>query len=367
MIKRVRKLMIPGPVEVDPEVLRALAEPVEPHYGDEWVKKYNQILSLLAKVFNTKADIFLMVGSGTCAIDAAIGSSFLDGEKIIIGNNGFSGDRLVSIAHHNGLQTIQVKAEWGKKLDPQDFIMAFKQNPDAKGVAVVHSETSTTVINPIEEIGPIVREHDGVFNVDAVSSLGGIPYDMDNWCIGICASATQKCLGALPGLVPIAVSKRAWEFIDRVEMGIHGWYADLRIWRQYSIDWADWHPTPVTMATNIAKALLVALDQLMEEGIAHRMERYRRLALQLREGLYAAGMPPFTPDEELNPVLTAGFSPEGIPSSEVVKFLLEKHNIQISGGLGALKLKILRIGHMLPILTEKDIYNVCAALKEFGK
>ncbi|HEY60488.1 MAG TPA: alanine--glyoxylate aminotransferase family protein [Anaerolineae bacterium] len=365
--KKTKKLMIPGPVEVHPDVLRALAEPVEPHYGDAWVEKYQRVLSLLAEVFNTKGDIFLMMGSGSCAIDAAIGSSLLTGEKIIVGNNGFFGDRLVSIARRNGLKVVEVAGEWGKKLDPQDFSKAFKKHPDAKGVAVVHSETSTTVINPVEEIGPIARKHDAVFIVDAVSALGGLPYDMGAWCIDICATASQKCLGAPPGLAPIAITKRAWEFINRVETNAHGWYTDLRVWRKYSIDWADWHPTPVTMATNIVNALLVALEQLMKEGIVNRMERYRRLALQLREGMRAAGMPPFTPDEELNPVLTAGYSPKGIPSSEVVKYLFEKYNIQISGGLGELKQKVFRIGHMSPIITEQDISLVCNALNAFGK
>ena len=367
MTNNVKKLLIPGPVEVSPEVLQALGAPVEPHYGDVWVKKYGQIIDLLKQVFNTQSDVFLMVGSGTCAIDAAMGSSFLTGEKIIVGNNGFFGERLVDIAMRNGLDVVQVKEEWGKAIQPEQIEAALNQHPQAKGVALVHSETSTTVINPIDQIGPLVAEHGMLFIVDAVSSLGGVPYDMDGWQVDICASATQKCLGAPPGLAPIAVSPRAWQSIDRVKNSQHGWYSDLRVWRQYAIDWADWHPSPVTMATNLVNALLVALQQLMQEGISTRMQRYRQLALQLRQGLRAAGMEPYTPDAQLNPVLTAACSPEGVPSSAVVQYLLNEYDIQISGGLGPLKQTIFRIGHMSPVINERDIATVCDALLKFTK
>jgi alanine-glyoxylate transaminase/serine-glyoxylate transaminase/serine-pyruvate transaminase len=359
------KMMIPGPVEVHPDVLKAMGAPVEPHYGDAWVEKHQRVLGILKEIFRTSADVFLMVGSGTCAIDAAIGSCLQTGERILVGNNGFFGDRLVSIAERNGLDIVETKTEWGRELDPQDIKHALQKDPSIKAVVVVHGETSTTVLNPIAEIGPIVRERGALFIVDAVSSLGGVPFEMDEWCIDACASATQKCLGAPPGLAPIAVNERAWKSIDRLEKGEHGWYGDLRIWRQYAREWGDWHPSPITMATNNVNALLVSLTQLKTEGIPVRMERYRKLAVQLREGLRRAGMPPFTPDEKLNPVLTAGYAPAGIDSAEIVQYLFQEHAIQISGGLGALKSTIFRIGHMSPIMTEDDIALVCNALKAF--
>lgn len=361
------RMMIPGPVEVHPDVLKAMGSAVEPHYGDAWVKKYNSVLEILKEIFETKGDVYLMVGSGTCAIDAAIGSCLQSGEKILIGNNGFFGDRLTSIAQHNGLDIVEVKAEWGQKLDPQAIRDALKNDPSIKAVAVVHSETSTTVINPIEEIGPVVREQGGLLIVDAVSSFGGVPLKMDEWCVDVCASASQKCLGSPPGLAPIALNERAWKSIDRLKEGQHGWYTDLRIWRKYATEWGDWHPSPITMATNNVNALLVSLTQLKEEGIPTRMARFRSFAVQLREGLREAGMPPFTPDEELNPVLTAGAAPDGVNSAEIVQFLLKEYAIQISGGLGELKSAIFRIGHMSPIMTKEDIALVCKALKSFPK
>ncbi len=365
--KRRIKMMIPGPVEVHPDVLKAMGSAVEPHYGDAWVEKYSHVLEILKEIFETKGDVYLLVGSGTCAIDAAIGSCLQSGEKILVGNNGFFGDRLTSIAKHNGLDVVEIKAEWGKKLDPQEIKKALLHDPSIKAVAVVHSETATTVINPIEEIGPIVREQGGLFIVDAVSSFGGVPLKMDAWCVDVCASASQKCLGSPPGLAPIALNERAWKNIDRLKEGQHGWYTDLRIWRKYATEWGDWHPSPITMATNNVNALLVSLTQLKEEGIPVRMARFREFALQLREGLREAGMPPFTPDEELNPVLTAGVAPAGVNSAEIVKYLLNEYAIQISGGLGELKSKIFRIGHMSPVMTKEDITFICEALKSFPK
>lgn len=362
------KLMIPGPVEVAPKVLAALSEPVEPHYGDAWVKKYARVIGILKKVFNVDGknyDVYLMVGSGTCAIDASLSSSLMAGEKIIIGNNGFFGDRLVEVAKNAGLKVVEVPGEWGKVLNPQDIKETLAKNTDAKAVAVVHCETSTSVINPVGEIGSIVAPYDTVFMVDAVSSLAGMPFDLEGWKVDLCASATQKCLGALPGLAPVAVSSKAWKMIDRSTDKAHSWYTNLQNWRKYATEWGDWHPTPVTMPTNNVNALLVALEQLMDEGIENRMFRFRKLALRLRNGLREAGMQPFTPDEMLNPVLTAAQAPLGHKSGEVVQYLLNEHHIQIGGGLGHLKDTIFRIGHMSPVVNTEDIDRVVEALKAF--
>ncbi len=367
MYDRPVKLMIPGPVEVDARVLAALSAAVEPHYGDAWVEKYAYVIQLLKRVFNTHYDVFLMVGSGTCAIDACIGSSLLTGEKIIIGNNGFFGDRLVDLASNNGLDIVEVKADWGQLLDPQAIHEALRAHPDARAVAIVHGETSTAILNPVAEIGAVVRNTDAVLILDAVSSLGGVPYDVEAWGVDLCASATQKCLGCVPGLAPVAISPKAWAMIDRSENKAHSWYTNLQIWRKYGQEWADWHPTPVTMPTNTVNALLTSLEILMEEGIEVRMRRFRALALQLRDGLRRAGMQPFTEDEILNPVLTAARPPEGVESSQVVRYLMDEHRIQISGGLGALKQTVFRVGHMSPVLTEADIATLVLALGAFPK
>jgi len=359
------KLMIPGPVSVSPEVLRAISQPVVPHYGDNFVHFYHEIIGYLKQVFKTQQEMFLFVGSGTAGIDACVGSSLAPGEKIIVGSNGFFGDRLIWIAEGNGLNVVPVKAPLGKVLAPDDFKKAIHEHPDAKAILVVHLETSTTIINPVQEIAKIAQENHILMIVDAVSSVGGVPLKFDEWGLDLVATSINKCLGAPPGLSPIAVSQKAWKFIDSNPEKKHGWYSDLRTWRKYATEWADWHPTPVTMPVNNIAALHVALEQLFAEGIEIRYERYKNLAKRLRRKLAEIGMPPMTPDELFNPVLTAAYGPQGVQTSTIVKYLAQNHNIIISGGLGELKEKTFRIGHMSPIVTEDDIDQVVQALSQF--
>jgi alanine-glyoxylate transaminase/serine-glyoxylate transaminase/serine-pyruvate transaminase len=212
----------------------------------------------------------------------------------------------------------------------------------------------------------VAVEHGRVLLVDAVSWLGGLPLHMDEWGIGLCASASQKCLGAPPGLATVAVSPAAWELIDRTPVKGHGWYLNLRVWRQYATDWAGWHPFPITMATNNILALRAGLLGLLTEGLSTRMERYRGLALRLRRGLRQIGMPPYSPDELMAPVLTAAYGPPGVATGEIVNYMAEVHHTKIAGGLGdQLKDKIFRIGHMSPTVGEADIDLVLNQLAAF--
>ncbi len=359
------KLMIPGPIQPDDEVLEEMGAPVRPHYGVGFTQFYNETLDLLKHVFHTTGDVFVMNGSGTVAIDACLGSAFSTGEKIIIPSNGFFGDRLAWVAEGYGLEVVRLAVPWGQAVPPYEVAAVMRDHPDAVGVAMVHLETSTTVANPIDRIGPLVRAAGKVFFVDAVSSLGGLPFEMDAWCVDMAASASQKCLGAPPGLAPVAVGPKGWEAIDRNPHKAHGWYGDLRVWRKYAIEWADWHPFPITMATNNLAALNKSLTQLCEEGIEPRLERYRGLALRLRQGLRRLGMEPYTPDAMLAPVLTAAYGPPGVKTTEIVSYLENECHIKISAGLGMLKEQLIRVGHMSPTVGEEDIDQVLTALEEY--
>jgi alanine-glyoxylate transaminase / serine-glyoxylate transaminase / serine-pyruvate transaminase len=361
------KLMIPGPIQPDQAVLDAMGSPIVPHYGPQFTQVYNETVDMLKHVFNTQGNVFLVPGAGSTGTDACIGSALSTGEKIIVGSNGFFGDRLITIADSYGLEIVPITAEWGQPLRAEDFEAAFKAHPDAKASAFVHLETSTTVVNPIEEISAVSRQAGAVTIVDAISSLGGLPFKMDEWGIDMCLSASQKCLGAPPGLAPVAVGPRAWEAIDRNPQKGHGWYGDLRVWRKFATEWWDWHPFPVTMPTSLILALREGLRQLLEEGVPQRLERYHKLAVMLRNGLRRLNMTPFTPDEILAPVLTAAFCPPGVSSAEIVAYMEKEHCIKISAGLGILKEKIIRIGHMCPGISETDIEAVLEGLAAFTK
>jgi alanine-glyoxylate transaminase/serine-glyoxylate transaminase/serine-pyruvate transaminase len=360
------KLMIPGPIQPEDAVLRAMGGPVQPHYGADWTRIHNETLDMLRKVYGTSGDVFILVGSGSSALDACLGSSLSTGEQVIIGVNGWFGERLAAIAQQYGLTVHPVTAPWGQPLDPADFTKAFEAYPEARLAAVVHLETSTTVVNPIQEIGSLAAHYGRVLMVDAVSSLGGMPVQMDDWGIGLCASASQKCLGAPPGLATVAVSPSAWSLIDRVENNGHGWYLNLRVWRTFATEWAGWHPFPITMATNNVMALRAGLQGLLAEGIDRRMLRYRTLALRLRQGLRQIGMQPYTPDDLMAPVLTAAYGPSGVPTSEIVAYMSEVHHTKIAGALGdQLKDRIIRIGHMSPTVGEADIDQLLVQLAAF--
>jgi alanine-glyoxylate transaminase/serine-glyoxylate transaminase/serine-pyruvate transaminase len=365
MSNRRLKLMIPGPVEVEDEVLTAMGEPVMPHYGVRWTEIWRETIDLLKMVFKTDGDVFLMVGSGSAGIDACIGSAIPRGEKILVCSNGFFGERMARIAKGYGLDVRRVEVEWGEEITPPVVEKAIQANPDAAAVAMVHLETSTAIANPIEEIGDVVRDSGMLLIVDTVSSLGGLPLEMDDWGIHLCASASQKCLGAPPGLTPVAVHPEAWEKITTNDTP-HGWYLDLRVWRRYAREWGDWHPFPTTTATNNVLALRTSLKRLLDEGIETRLARFRRFAKRLRSGLREIGMSPFTSDENMVPVVTPVCSPEGVPAGEVVDFMEQVHAIKIAPGLGeGLGDKIFRIGHMSPSLTDADIDRVLEALADF--
>jgi alanine-glyoxylate transaminase/serine-glyoxylate transaminase/serine-pyruvate transaminase len=340
--------------------------PVQPHYGPEWARIHHETVDMLRRVYGTGGDVFILVGSGSSGLDACLGSSLSSGEQVLVGVNGWFGERLVTIARSYGLDVVPIEAPWGQPLDPADFDRAFHDHPRARLAAVVHLETSTTIVNPVEDIGRRAMHHGRVLMVDAVSSLGGIPLHMDDWGIGLCASASQKCLGAPPGLATVAVSPAAWSLIDRGPDKGHGWYLDLRVWRKFATEWASWHPFPITMATNNVLALRVGLQGLLAEGLEPRMKRYRALALRLRHGLRRIGLNPYTPDELLAPILTAAYGPPGVPTGEIVSYMAEVHHTKIAGGLGApLVDKIIRIGHMSPTVREADIDDVVQQLAGF--
>ncbi len=260
------KLFTPGPGDVDEDVLASLASPVIRHYGPEWMEIYNETQNLLKQVFKTKNEIFFVPGAASSLLDMAIGSLIATGEKIIVGNNGFFGDRLAQIAEAYGMQAILLSAPPGKALDPHGLRRLLKEHPDAKAVALVHHETGTTVMNPLRELAIVANEAGKAVIVDAVSSLGGADVQVDEWGIDVCVTTPNKCLEALPGIGFVSVSKRAWELVDSHTQPNHGWYLNLRTWRQYATEWGSWHPTPVTLPTNIILAARTSLLKIVGYG-----------------------------------------------------------------------------------------------------
>lgn len=360
------KLMIPGPVELEAAVLAVMAGPVQAHYGDAWVEAHNETIVLLQQIYKTTGKVFMMPGSGSLALDAAAHSAFAPGDTVIVGNNGWFGQRTTEVMQSNGVRIIPVNADPRQPLDPQDFKRALEAHPDTSGVAFVHLETSTGVLNPVREIAEIVRSHgNALLMVDAVTGLGGSELQTDAWGIDLCVSASQKALGGPAGLAMVAVSERGWSQITQKAGAERSWYLDLRRWQWFVENWGDWHPFPVTMPTAVVLGLREALRSLMREGLPVRMARYERMAGKLRSGLQAMGMELFVPETLMAPILTAAFCPEDVTSTEIKNYLIREHNIQITGGFAAFKEQVIRIGHMGGAITEADIDSLLEALRQF--
>ncbi len=359
------KLFIPGPCEVEEEVLAAMARPTPRHYGSEWMEIYTETLGLLKEIFQTRNDLFILPAAGSGAIDMAFGSAFSPGEAVVVGINGFFGERMATIARSWGLEVIEFKADWGRPLDPEDLRRLLREPPEARGVAVVHHETSTTVMNPLQEIADVAREKGLLLIVDAISSLGGVPLPVDEWGIDMCITVANKCLECPPGLAFISVSPRAWEHVERNESH-HGWYLSLRTWKKYATEWAEWHPYPVTLPTNNILALRESLKRILrEEGLQAHFERYRRAARAVREGLRAIGFEMLVEEPIASPIATAVKIREGLSVKEMMDFLAREYGILISGGLGPFEGKIFRVGHMGKASTTPFLLEFLFAVEEF--
>jgi alanine-glyoxylate transaminase/serine-glyoxylate transaminase/serine-pyruvate transaminase len=340
------RLMIPGPVDVEDDVLQAMAQQVRPHYGDAWLEIYSEVIERLSQVFGTQHDLFLMTGPGTAALDAALGSLLRTGDKVLVARNGFFGDRLVAVARAYGIDVRQVAAPLGQPIDPQAVRQALSDEPGIEALAVVHLETSTAVLNPVQAIAAAAREFEVPVVVDAVSSLGGVPLPVDEWSIDICVSVINKCLACPSGVAPISISPRAWDQVARKGERAHGWYLNLGTWKEYAEIWSSWHPYPTTLPTNIIYALLIQLRRIMDGGLEAHFQRFRDAAQMVRSGLDHLGFEFFTPESCTSPLLTAVRGLPGMDVEDLRRYLVDEWQIMVSGGLGELRGKLFRVGHV---------------------
>ncbi len=360
-----RKLLIPGPIEVEDEVLAALGAPVMAHYGEEWVPFYHETMDLLRQVFMTSGKVFMLPGSGSLGADAAVGSTFAPGEKVLLGINGFFGTRWKEILEANGAIPVIIEVPFGEALDPAQFEQILVDDPSIVGVIAVHLETSTAVLNPIREIAAVAHAHNALFMVDAISSLAGTPLPMDEWGIDVCVSAPQKGIGGIAGLAFVAVNDRTWERMIAMPERSRSWFLDLRRWQRAAEGPNNWHPYPVTMPSSTIMGLRAALQSLLNDGLEARILNYERMAKRLREELQAMGFSLFVPTDIMSPVLTTAYCPDGINAPEMVKYIATEHNIQISLGFGHFRERMVRIGHMGGALDDGDIDALLVGIRQF--
>jgi len=352
------RLMIPGPIELAPEVLAPMAEPMVAHYGKEWTAFYKETIGLLKRVFQTERGVFLLPGSGSAGLDAALGSTLFPDGRVLIPRNGFFGDRLEEIARTYTPHVRTIKFPLGQPIELDSVEKALRKE-HFEVVAAVHCETSTGVLNPIRELSKLCQHYGALFIVDAISSLAIEPLEMDAWGIDLCVSASQKGLESPPGLGLVAVGKAAWKWINQVESP--GWYLNLKVWKEYEKKWGNWHPHPVTHAVNNVRALRVGVERILSEGLENRFQRHRETTAQLRQGLRNLGLEPYVPDESASHGVTAVIGPEG-KVEELLAYMRQQHKLLLAGSLGELKGKVFRIGHMGPGATSEAVETVLSAL-----
>lgn len=359
------KLFIPGPCDIDEDVLDAMRHPVLRSYGAGWMPIYNETLDLLKRVFQTQNDLFVVPGPGSAGLDMALGSLLATGEKVIVPHNGFFGERLAFIAECNGLNVVGISAPAGHPLDPDDLRRALTEHPDASLVALVHHETTTTVLNPLKDLAAVTRAAGRALLVDAVSSLGGAELPVDAWGIDVCVTASNKCLETPPGLALISVGPRAWELVAHHARTNHGWYLDLRTWRWYAENWGNWHPAPITMPTSSILALRTSLLKICKVGLAAHIAKHARACRTVRAGLRELGFELLVADEFAAPTATAVKPRPEFTAAELIQWLEAERKVCITGGIGELAGKIFRVGHLGKATTDEYLADFWSAIKGF--
>lgn len=340
-------LMIPGPTEISNSVLKEMSSKTVAHYGKKWTEFYNETRSLIKKLIDTKKDLYLFVGSGHAAIDAALGSTIESGDDVLVLSNGIFGDKLAEISKLHNARVTKLEENWGEAISPTKLESFLKNTrTDFKALLMVDVETSTGVKNPVKELSKIASNYNILTFVDGVCSIGIEEFHMDDWQIDICVSASQKGLAAPPGLAIIALNENAWEIIENRKEKITGWYLNLKIMKEFEIKQKDWQPYGITMAVHNVKALNKSLSQIMfNEGLKNRIKRHRDNAKYFRDNLKKLGFKVLCDEGVACNAVTAIKNPEGYNSEDIISEF-EQNNIRIGNGLGKLQGDYVRVGHM---------------------
>ncbi len=316
---------------------------------------------LLRATFRTENALTIPIsGTGSAGMEACLVNLLEPGDTAIVGVNGVFGTRIADIVERCGATPVAVEAPWGRIIDPPDIERALRAHPRAKLVAVVHAETSTGAWQPLEEIGRLARDAGSLFLVDAVTSLGGCPLEVDRWQIDACYSGTQKCLSCPPGLAPLTFGERAAAALHARKSKVRSWYLDLSMIERY---WGDERVYHHTAPISMNYALLEALRLVDEEGLEKRWRRHERHHQALKAGLAGLGLELAAQEGHQLWMLNSVRIPEGVDDGGVRRALLAEFGLEIGGGLGPLKGKTWRIGLMGESSSEANVLLLLSALE----
>src|SRR5215469_7313403 len=356
-----RVLLGPGPSNVHPRVMKAMLSPVVGHLDPDFLHVMEDIKKLLRVVFQTSNEItFPVSGTGSAGMETAMVNLIEDGDEVVVAVNGAFGERMADAAGRLGAKVHRVEAEWGRIVEAESLEAALKATRQPKLIAIVHAETSTGVYQPVEELGALAHRYGALMVMDAVTSLGCVPVEIDHWQIDVCYSCTQKGIGAPPGLAPITFSERAMQAVRGRKQKCRSWYFDVAmIERYWGPDRLYHHTAPISMNYAIYEALRI----VVEEGLEARFKRHRANSAALQAGLEAMGLELAAQPGYRLPQLTAVRVPGGIDEARVRTELLELFNIEIGAGLGPLRGKVWRIGLMGESSRRENVMLVLNALE----
>lgn len=334
--------MIPGPTIVSPRVLRALSKPILSHVSNEFVEGYAEALKLQKKIFGTTGTPFILAGSGTLGMEAAIANLMEKGDKVLCVENGFFGEKWEEIVETHGGVVDRLRFDWGDTVDLKLIEEKLSTN-DHKLFTVEHVDTSTGIANPIDKIGKIAKNTDALYVVDSVCGLGGMPLKMDEWNIDFCLSGSQKALGAPPGISNFCLNDTAWQTIENRSKPPTDYYVNLKKWKPIMDQPKGYFATP---ATGQVLGMLEALRIIDEEGLETRWARHKKYADAFQAGIKALGMESYPAEGYNAHTLTVPKIPEEVDDAKMRSTMYNKYRVIIAGGLGKLGGKTVRVGHM---------------------
>lgn len=354
-----RLLLGPGPSNVHARVLEGLSRPLLGHLDPEFLVIMDDVKKMLQEVLQSRNDLtFPVSGTGSAGMETCLVNLIEPGDEVVVCVAGVFGVRMCDIVERCGGLLIRIDAEWGQPIKP-DQVREVLNGRKVKLVAIVHAETSTGVLQPLEEISRLAHEAGALFLVDAVTSLGGVDVRVDEWGIDALYSGTQKCLSAPPGLAPVTFSPRAVEVIEGRKHKVQSWYLDMTMVRKYwGAERFYHHTAPISMIYSLYEALRL----ILEEGLESRFRRHHQNHELLRDGLSSLGIR-FVVDPEFRlPQLNAVYIPEGVEDLPARRRLLKEFNIEIGGGLGSFAGKVWRIGLMGESCRKENVEALLAAL-----
>lgn len=351
-------VMIPGPTNVDPTVLRSMAKPTLSHVSDTFVNITKETLNDLHQIFKTTGLILPLAGSGTLGLEVGLANIIEPNDRVLSISGGYFGDRLAEVATTLGAKVDKLDVPWGSAANLQEVETRLSSN-DYKAMLVVHVDTSTGVANPAKELAALAKKKNALFVLDTVCSMGGMDVQVDNWGIDVCLTGSQKALAIPPGMTIISFSSKALATRNQRKTSLRIYYGDIKRWEPVLQDPSKYFATP---AVNMMYALHESCKMILSEGLETRFARHAKLASAFRSGLRAIGLRILCEENVAADTLTVPYYPDGVRDTVFRKTMGERYGIAVAGGLGPLREKAFRVGHMGNV-NRNDILATISAIE----